>query len=143
MRDIKFRAYDKEGQYFLGTPHMHEDFTDTRIFSDLWHDDDIIIMQYTGLKDRNGVEIYEGDIVNTTGPRPWSVEYGCYGDPHKLYVYNQLNSCRLVEYDLDKMCCIKNGGVEPLPCFTGYGGKYAEIIVIGNIYENPEMLGGL
>jgi uncharacterized phage protein (TIGR01671 family) len=82
-----------------------------------WH-----IMQYTGLKDKNRVEIYEGDIITINHPykeRSWTGE---------------------VVYDGYKF----NGGGfffshfdDPSSLFSE-GTKYIE--VIGNIYENPELL---
>ena len=56
MREIKFRAWDKSGEY------MVEPFRIQNIGAVLnWKD--LELMQYTGLKDRNGKEVYEGDIV--------------------------------------------------------------------------------
>lgn len=73
-------------------------------------DDNAIIMQYTGLKDKNGKEIYEGDILNNEGYR-W-----------ELIVLNDFSD--LLSFYYDKVeCCLSD-----------------DLEIIGNIFENPELL---
>lgn len=86
---------------------MYELFTRPDVF---------IPMQFTGLLDKNGTEIYEGDIL--------LVQY--YGDPKKVVVtYHETDAefFPLSSYDKSE---------------DGYYYKNHE--VIGNIYENPELL---
>ena len=62
MREIKFRAWDGERMKEVLTWGFNEGFISTP--KTLGDENDFDIMQYTGLKDKNGVEIYEGDVVS-------------------------------------------------------------------------------
>lgn len=64
MREIRFRAWHKnEGMLYNRSLNT--------VGQDKHYGEDAILMQYTGLKDENGIEIYEGDIVKVT-----SVSFG-------------------------------------------------------------------
>ena len=132
MREIKFRAWLKYEEKMIDVKAIDWD-EEGKIFSVNYpegkfyngYDSDCIeLMQYTGLKDKNGVEIYEGDIVNICGFSDIDVvEYD------NLYVGYVLKSYA------------KNGEVlyvEPLSKYTSFNSPKLE--VIGNIYENKELL---
>ena len=121
MREIKFRAWHKEEKIMgevLGIDILHKEIFFSNEDADCYgHTDfkDIELMQYTGLKDKNGKEIYEGDIVIH------------YSKMHKI-IFNA-EEARFVlrddEFELE------------IP-FTNNNNKRMEIV--GNIYENPELI---
>jgi uncharacterized phage protein (TIGR01671 family) len=140
MREIKFRAWDlvtktmKEVRgifYFRGDELKMVNITENRRFE---------FMQFTGLKDSKGKEIYEGDIV-----RFYEQGY----DPNEpdeeriepetttvLIYWNENGKCLAIDWDYEDSR------------FAPVGWGYEWILnsefdyheVIGNIYENPELL---
>ena len=123
MRSIKFRAWsnDVSDMFFKG-----DNYGTTHDFDCLNYarSQDIILMQFTGLADDNGVDIYEGDIV--------SIIYD--GEPetiHKVYWGGVEYPAFEFSPNLESEC---NGFSE----ISG-GGCY-ELKVIGNIHQNPELL---
>jgi len=124
MREIKFRAWDsvEERMYYPGDIKLSVDF-----FGDIYDDGEkppknvsyrTKIMQFTGLHDKNGKEIYEDDL------------WFCDGCQYLVQWTGAYASFNLVAIEQDN----KHTG-EILEMFHAFKGE-----VIGNIYTNPELL---
>lgn len=122
MREIKFRVWDKELNQMLHTTDL-EWYDDSFGFRLEKHIEDIEynLMQYIGLKDSNGKEIYEGDIVE--------IEDYFGEDIIGRVIYDETCSC----YWFMK-------GDERNHFKTTFDLEGYVHTVIGNIYENPKLL---
>ena len=121
MREIKFRAWDGKA---MGKPFNLEWFKEGSNLPEDWNPElgkwevNAIFMQFTGLKDRNGKEIYEGDIVEAEGKEG--------KQQFKVFWYRA------------GVWSIHNVAVSDT--FWREDDQLRQFEVIGNIYENPELL---
>lgn len=120
MRDIKFRAWYNGDMYencaVVDGKALRRGHFATDLFSEF--SEIANVMQFTGLHDRNGVEIYEGDIVRCNNGHVGAIEW----EHHD--------------------CCFNvdgyYSGCDDYPTMAFIEGQPFE--VIGNIHQNPELL---
>jgi len=126
QREIKFRAWDRDTKMFINsrvpdwniTPDGRVMILNVTIPSyKIW--DSVILMQYTGLHDKNGKEIYEGDIMETPTNIRFEIKWN---DEMASFMLN----------GLEHMIMKLPDGV----AFSNY--RYSKII--GNIWEDKHLL---
>ena len=142
MREIKFRAWDGNKLVVpcsiefescaYGTGQLGEEYTQ--------------LMQYTGLSDKNGVEIYEGDVIRKLRDE-WPSKPESYTGSLDEYLLSITEIWEVV-YHTDKYTMRRQtGSYNPWSTdndgftYTDInGGRHGWIEVIGDIYQNPELL---
>ena len=128
MREIKFRAWDKKTQQICGVKVIDifrqcVGFGWNEYDGIKWRDfKDVVLMQYTGARDKNGREIYEGDIIRHSsyfdrdGTKKDCLYVVCWDNDGLHFSYKSLQNVLYFAFDL--------GDSE----------------VVGNIFENEDLL---
>ncbi len=136
MREIKFRAFDSKGiagKVSIGKMELFDDMLAFR-FAHFEQDvEDIIFEQFTGLHDKNGKEIYEGDIVRRL-ETDWISKSD--NDPRTLEQYlKNIADIGKIEFDNGEFFV----NVKGYHCSIIVG-EHGFLEIIGNIHENSELL---
>lgn len=136
MREIKFKAFDKIDNKVYVVAQIY--FDTKRVFLEIPNEeigkrweyrnfDDIKLMQYIGLKDNVDEEIYNGYIL--------------YFENEHLKRYSKIfwnkRDCRYTQHLLLKF---KAKGKKDVKCYASATSSISKMKIVGNIYENPEMM---
>jgi uncharacterized phage protein (TIGR01671 family) len=161
MREIKFRIWDKDHNMWLDLCDLMGDYQQNafRTYGDPFHlcdffedthDEDsktrykegsIIVQQYTGIKDKDGKEIYEGDIVRFNEPVELSdglflstlYVFEFYnGSFLRPYIYQSLNGSKFINLGENKLKPTGRAKLEDNPHFD-----LTKAEIVGNIFETP------
>lgn len=147
MREIKFRAWDKlkttiispeditDIDFGAGWFSYYDDFgiNDENYFYSPAGDSRFTLMQYAGLKDKNGVDIFEGDVLLHLGNR-----YIVKWDNH-MAAFQSENVKDKIDADFFNWGSVPSLQTQGVPDLTG-GRFKGNCEVIGNIYENKDLL---
>ena len=87
-----------------------------------WNFSDVEIMQYTGCRDKNGIEIYEGDVIKDKYDKIWLVQW---------YVGAFVITNKIPDSD---------GQTSTYSHFSNVSNHHFYFEVIGNVYQDPELL---
>lgn len=126
----KFRAWDRTRNEMIDVDEIHFyngklDFIGDAI-TFMRTVDEIELMQSTGLKDKNGVEIFEGDVVQFED---------CYTESDFLYINKGI-----IEWSQGSFTVTNRDSAEMEDLLDG---EILDVTIIGNIHENPELVEGI
>ena len=121
-RKIEFRAWNKCSQTMANDPAQQEGASECVYLSDFFFNDELIMMQFTGLLDKNGTKIFEGDVVKDIRAFPTNFSHSLGDSQSGAINYNTKLGGLFVNTDYFQGCDCKN------------------FEIIGNVFENPELL---
>lgn len=110
----------EEKEICVQTIYFEQGLPDSRDL-DYYGFDDIVLMQSTGLRDKNDKEIFEGDILKVTNLSSW-LEVVSFNEDKAMFVSKELKR-----------------EIEETPLYDLFNTDIFEIEIIGNIYTNPEL----
>ncbi len=128
MREIKFRVWTEWNKKMMSPEELME--SKCMPIGMLMTKSNFIFLQFTGLKDKNGKEIYEGDIIKYI--RRWQDSFGEKGEEEIALIEVETYGLRLYLRQ-DK---IWKAGLKNILHIDGV----TKCEVVGNIYENPELI---
>jgi len=128
-KEIKFRAWDKKRKVMIPCATVDMEWHKMRTKAK----DRYILLQYTGLKDKNGKEIYEGDIIE------YHIDEYAFENFFEKAIKSRTG--KAVVYFAYGSFVIDVPSIGSFPFRFDFGGyPQTEIKVLGNIFENPELL---
>lgn len=122
---LRYRAWLKEDKEMIDVEEIHLENGELDFIGDaitwMCKSDDCVLMQSTGLRDKNGKEIFEGDILKVTNLSIWL----------EVVSFNK-NKAMFVSKEVKRK-------VEETPLYDLFNTDIFEVEIIGNIHTNPEL----
>ena len=126
----KFRVWNEKTESFIDYGDLMLDLKNGKVYSGdvgileytIDVTNQVILMQYTGCRDKNGIEIYEGDVIKDKYDKTWLVQW---------YVGAFVITNKIPDSD---------GQTTTYSHFSNVSNHHFYFEVIGNIWENPELL---
>ena len=126
----KFRVWNEKTESFIDYGDLMLDLKNGKVYSGdvgipeytIDVTNQVILMQYTGCRDKNGIEIYEGDVIKDKYDKTWLVQW---------YVGAFVITNKIPDSD---------GQTTTYSHFSNVSNRHFYFEVIGNMWENPELL---